>query len=420
MSSPLKLIVGPEVVPFACVVEDDVEDHLDVVLVQLADEHLELVDLLAELAVVAVVRLGGEERDGVVAPGVGQSLAGERVAERAVELVELHDRQELDGRDPQFLQVGDLLDEAAIGPGQVALRGVVPREAADVHLVDDRLLDRDVRVPVPFPVEVAPVGDATGCSRDVVDRAGAEVAVGVVGIGVVVPERIARLPVKVARDGRRVGVDQRLGRVEPRPVTAGFIRAVGPDVVQGPVRAAPRRRCARYRPSCSVWRERNHLAGTLVGDVVEQKQLDPRRPDRLEREVDPVGIHSRPQGFRQTGQQVRDRRHGSSATVIGVDLSVDIRNARKCKTCARRMLHRIEGRNSARKPGSTAIDNCRQSRRLTLDLPHFSESGRREQRSLNWSRTRVGEFAIYKRGSQVGPYRSIGLDPVITQGAKPP
>ena len=173
-------------VPLAGVVEDDVEDHLDVVLVQLADEHLELVDLLAELAVVAVVRLGGEEGDGVVAPGVGQPLAGQRVAERAVELVELHDRQQLDGGDPQLLEVGDLLDEAAIGPGQVALRRVVPGEAADVDLVDDRLLDRDVGVAVPLPVEVAPVGDAARRTRDVVDLARAEVAVGVVGVGVVV------------------------------------------------------------------------------------------------------------------------------------------------------------------------------------------------------------------------------------------
>ena len=147
-------------VPLAGVVEDDVEDDLDPVLVQLADEHLELVDLRAELAVVAVVRLGGEERDRVVAPGVREPLAGHRVAERAVELVELEDRQELDGRDPQLLEVGDLLDEPAVGARQVALGRVVAGEPADVDLVDDRLLDRDVGVPVVLPVEVAPVGDA--------------------------------------------------------------------------------------------------------------------------------------------------------------------------------------------------------------------------------------------------------------------
>ena len=43
---PLEADRRPEVVPLAGVIEDDVEDDLDVVLVQLADEHLELVDLL--------------------------------------------------------------------------------------------------------------------------------------------------------------------------------------------------------------------------------------------------------------------------------------------------------------------------------------------------------------------------------------
>ena len=61
--------------------------------------------------------LGGGEGDAVVAPEVAQLLAGERVGERAVALVELVDRQQLDGRDAQLLQVGDLLDQAGEGAG---------------------------------------------------------------------------------------------------------------------------------------------------------------------------------------------------------------------------------------------------------------------------------------------------------------
>ena len=88
------------------------------VLVQLADEHLELVDLLADTCRNSCSATRGEESDGVITPGVGQPLAGERVAEGTVELVELEHRQQLDSRDPQLLQVGDLLDEAAIGPAR--------------------------------------------------------------------------------------------------------------------------------------------------------------------------------------------------------------------------------------------------------------------------------------------------------------
>ena len=51
------------------------------------------------LPVARVGRLGRREGDRVVAPEVPQLLAGQRVDERAVVLVELVDRQQLDGRD---------------------------------------------------------------------------------------------------------------------------------------------------------------------------------------------------------------------------------------------------------------------------------------------------------------------------------
>ena len=62
-----------------------------------------------------VGRLGRGEGDAVVAPEVAQLLAGQRVDERAVVLVELVDRQQLDRRDAERLQVGDLLDQAGEG-----------------------------------------------------------------------------------------------------------------------------------------------------------------------------------------------------------------------------------------------------------------------------------------------------------------
>ena len=72
-------------------------------------------DLAVLRAAGGVGRLRGGEGDAVVAPEVAQLLAGQRVDERAVVLVELVDRQQLDGRDAQPLQVGDLLDQAGEG-----------------------------------------------------------------------------------------------------------------------------------------------------------------------------------------------------------------------------------------------------------------------------------------------------------------
>ena len=63
------------VVPFAGVVEDDVEDDLDAGLVEGADHVAELVDLAVLLAAGGVGGLGRGEGDAVVAPEVPQPFA---------------------------------------------------------------------------------------------------------------------------------------------------------------------------------------------------------------------------------------------------------------------------------------------------------------------------------------------------------
>src|SRR5690606_25128753 len=117
----------------------------------------------------------------------------------------------------------------------VGLGGVVAGEASDVDLVDDGLFDGDVGVLVALPVEVGAVGDAARGAAEVGDLAASEVAVGVLGVGVVVAERVAGGPVEVAGDGRGVGVEQDLVRVEAGAVLVGAIGAVGTIVVQGAV-----------------------------------------------------------------------------------------------------------------------------------------------------------------------------------------
>jgi hypothetical protein len=64
----------PELVAFAGVVVDHVEDHLDAGLVQPFDHDLEFVDLFAERPTAGVADIGREEADRVVAPVVRQAL----------------------------------------------------------------------------------------------------------------------------------------------------------------------------------------------------------------------------------------------------------------------------------------------------------------------------------------------------------
>ena len=232
---PLEADRRPVVVPLARMVEHDVEDHLDVVLVQLADHHLEFINLRAELAIIAIARLRGEKGRRVVSPGVRQTFASERVAEWAVELVVLHDRHQLDGGDPEFIQIGDLLDEPSIRPAHVAFGRVMTGEPPDVDLVDDRIFDRVIGVLVPLPIKVAQVGHAPRGAFDVGDRAGQEVTVGLGRTRIVVAQGVSGPPVIVTSHGGGIRVKQHLGQIEPGAVGGRVIWTINTIIVEGPV-----------------------------------------------------------------------------------------------------------------------------------------------------------------------------------------
>src|SRR6267142_961231 len=63
-----------EVIALGGVVVDDVEDHLDAVLVQRLDHRLELVERRPEPAAGRVAKVRSEEADGVVAPVIAEAL----------------------------------------------------------------------------------------------------------------------------------------------------------------------------------------------------------------------------------------------------------------------------------------------------------------------------------------------------------
>ena len=143
---------GAHVVALGRVVVDDVEDHLDARVVQVADHRLELLHLAARPAVrLRVGVVGGQERDGVVAPVVREALLLQVVV--GDELVHRH---ELHRGDAQVLQVLDhhRVRQARVGAAQLlGDAGVLDGEALDVRLVDHGLVVGDARVAVAAPVE---------------------------------------------------------------------------------------------------------------------------------------------------------------------------------------------------------------------------------------------------------------------------
>ena len=140
-------IVGRAVVaPLGGVVEDHVQVNLDAGLMKRVDHVAEFLPWARLLKIVGVGRLGSAEEDRVVSPEVFQFLAGERIDEGTVVFVELVDRQQLDGRDSQVLELIDLLHEPGIGSGVFHARAGVDRVAAHVQLVNDGVFQGRTRI----------------------------------------------------------------------------------------------------------------------------------------------------------------------------------------------------------------------------------------------------------------------------------
>ena len=231
---PLEREHRPEVVALGGVVVDDVEDHLDPRGVEHLDQLLELLHLLAVGPRGAVLAVGREVRDRVVAPVVAQAAL-----EQHGVVHELVHRLQLDGGDAEPDEVVDDFRRGETGVGAAELgrhRRVARREPLHVQLVDERLVPRGLRRPVVAPVEER-VGDHV--LRHVpraVGGAGTRLVAHPVreDRGAVVPDlAVHRLAVRVEQELGRIGPLAVRGR--PRAVDAEAVALPGRDAAQVPV-----------------------------------------------------------------------------------------------------------------------------------------------------------------------------------------
>ena len=188
-------------------VEHDVQDHLDARGVQGAHHLLELGDLFPHCARAGVAALGREKADRVVAPVVLQRLPRAGIHVRVFQLVELLHRQQLQRRDSEILEVGDLLHHATECARVRDPGGGAESKASHVRLVDRGETERPGKGPVALPVEVVRDDDALG-------------------------HLIRQIPGEVPRDSFHVGVEEKLVRVEPVALL-GLVRPVDPVEVAG-------------------------------------------------------------------------------------------------------------------------------------------------------------------------------------------
>ncbi|OPZ24118.1 MAG: hypothetical protein BWZ01_02959 [Deltaproteobacteria bacterium ADurb.BinA179] len=260
---------------FSGVVENHVHDHLDAGGVQGPDHVPELVERSKWTAFGAVSRMRSEECHGTVAPVVAEPRG-------SVLHIELLNRHELDCRDAELLEVGDLLHESCIGAAFFrAHPGVrVPGESAHVELVDDARGIVVLEGLVSFPVIARRVHHAAfGCMGTVVARTARRYAVIVLA----------------QHHGPCIGIEQHLVTVvEVAPCRIeGSIHPISielarPDaghetvpVVKGPV---------------ELGIEADDTLRPGIVRIVEQEELHGVTAPGKQGEVHPVLIHGRPQG----------------------------------------------------------------------------------------------------------------------------
>ena len=235
------------------VVVDHVEDHLDAGAMKGLDHVAELVEHGQRRLAGAVGVMRREERDRLIAPVV-------HPAAWRVLRIELEDRQQLDGRDAQILQIGNLVDEPGVRASlpRRDTRARVPGEAAHVQLVDDRFRERPPQRCVAFPVVTAGIRDhALHRTCDVVAGAARGAAAVVVG----------------HRHRQAVRIEQHLLRIESEPA---FRRgcAVGAVRVDLSCGQAGHERMPVVIRAVGSRIERDRLGGLGRLRAVEQQELD--------------------------------------------------------------------------------------------------------------------------------------------------
>ena len=214
---------GAEMIAFAGMVVDDVENDFEAGVVKAADHFAEFVR--AARAEIGGVR--AEEIQAVIAPVIGQALA--RQIELTDEGVYWH---QFDGGYSQRLQVSDDLRPGEAGessPQPFRNIGVQLGKTLDVTFIDDGLRPGRQR-PAPDRRRPAIAGHhRLGHVLRIVARVGGEIEIGMAEL----ITEVGRIPAELSRQRPGVRVEQEFRRIET-VAGMGRVRAVHAIAVAGP------------------------------------------------------------------------------------------------------------------------------------------------------------------------------------------
>ena len=141
-----------QLIAFRGVIVDNVENDLDAGGVQGLDHALELSHRRQRIAGGGIAQVGGEERERVVAPVVGQPARDQMAIVRVV----VH-RHQFERGDPQALEVLDDRRSGERGVGAAEFHrdvGMARREPFDMRFVDHRLVPRRPQQAIRTPREL--------------------------------------------------------------------------------------------------------------------------------------------------------------------------------------------------------------------------------------------------------------------------
>ena len=367
------------------VVEHDIEKDLEAGSVQRLDQVAEAGQVahpLPALDVVAPVRR--EEPYRRIAPVVGQRGPRAGIEELVVGLVELEDRKQFDRGHAEIDEIRDLLDQRVEGSAMGGCRRGVPREAADMELIDHapRRIHGGRRHT--FPVVRLRIHDEALHRRPQVRPLGTRVVVrrGRIGIG----------------DTAGVRIEQQLAPIEaltqlghPRAVHAIAIELAGADardermpVVEGSVGA----RVELDHQRLVVLQARKQQQIDRGGALGEDRKIHTRGRDRG---PNWVGLTRRNIGARAR-HHVRDRGHSRVAAGATPGHRVTADYARRVLLCGR---------------GRGRLAGLEQPSSMGIDWPMFADM--KPPRRLP-----LGRREVVRRGRVLGTLSGGEL----TQGAK--
>ena len=256
---------GALLVALGGVVDHHVQNNLNAVLVEGADQMLELGTLMVEFRGGGVAGVGGKEADGVVAPVVEQLPAVHDALVR--HLVKLKNGHQLHRVDPQLQQIGQLFQQALKGAGVLDTGGGMLGKAPDVGFINDHVPEGEMGVMKGPPVE------------DVLHHPG---VIGEAG-------SLVAAPYALSRDRPGVGVQQVLGLVEEQaPVRV--VRTVHPVGVLDLVDVQVKDDHGEGVADTEVIGKGQDGKGLLLG-AAEEAQLAVGGVDGVDGEADPAGHH---------------------------------------------------------------------------------------------------------------------------------